>query len=614
MNIKWKISVALLTLALMLVLFFIFNRQNSQKISSVTEQKQQTEMMTEIKSKNLYWREVLSSAPWEARDSAASVVFQNKIWIMGGLNGNKNTDANHLVKYWEAPYFNDIWSTNDGKNWQLVKSASEWPPRRSMSVIKFNNKLLMFGGWSPINGYTSDVWQSNDGVVWKKIVINAPWRPREGQTAEVFQNKIWLIGGVNYDAQEVKNDVWYSEDGVNWREATGSAPWPPRWDHATAVFNGKVFLAGGMNLTKETFNDVWSSSDGINWELMNGNAPWEKRQGHALLSFKNQLWILGRLNDAESGGTNDMWRSDNGKNWNKIDGNSPWTGREDFSALVFKDSIYIFAGMDADWRWRNDVWVFTDEFIVSADSLISVFIDNSGAERVLLEKNKDKQLPIASITKLMTALVAVEQFGSNDTITITEESVKNKGASGIYKAGESFLFRDALRALLIGSHNEIAQSLTDKIGVSGFVRLMNNRATQMGLSKTNFVNAAGLDPNQENESTNLSTTSDIVRLLKYISEKQPEVLSITAKQKYNLFDASGNFVKTIANTNELVSEQNLPFTILGGKTGETPRAKKNLAIIAQAPNGGKIISAVLGSEDNFGDMKKLLWYINSFSW
>ena len=217
----WKISVAILLPALILVLFLIFNHQTAPKISSVTdttEQKQNAERI-ETRPRSLFWREVASAAPWAARDSAASVVFENKIWIMGGLNGNRNVDTKHFIKYWEAPHFNDIWSTDDGERWQLVESASQWPPRRSMSVIEFNNKLWMFGGWSPVTGYTSDVWQSADGASWTKAVANAPWSPREGQTAEVFQNKVWLIGGVNYDARQVKNDIWFSEDGVNWQEA-----------------------------------------------------------------------------------------------------------------------------------------------------------------------------------------------------------------------------------------------------------------------------------------------------------------------------------------------------------------------------------------------------------
>lgn len=304
---------------------------------------------------NLHWINAAPKAPWEPRDSGEVFLFKNKMWLIGGLNGNTKVGENNLVEYWTAPHFNDIWNTDDGIAWTQVATSSAWVPRRSMSVVLFNGKLWMFGGWSPIAGYTNDIWTSNDGINWTQVVKNADWPAREGQLAEVFQNKVWLIGGVNYDDRQTKNDVWYSENGIDWTRVE-NIPWQPRWDHATAVFNGKLFLAGGMNLAEETFNDVWMSEDGLNWTLVTNNAPWEARQGHALESYKGKLWIIGRLNDAESGGANDIWFSDDGTVWKKTAIDPQWAGREDFFSGVFRDKIWVFGGMDANWRWRNDVW------------------------------------------------------------------------------------------------------------------------------------------------------------------------------------------------------------------------------------------------------------------
>ncbi len=304
----------------------------------------------------LSWSLATSSAEWQPRDSAVSFVFQNKMWTMGGLNGNREVDSKHTVRYWEAPHFNDIWASEDGVHWQVMKTKAEWPTRRSISVVLFQDKLWMFGGWSPITGYTRDIWQSSDGIAWTKIVSSAPWPAREGQTTEVFQGKIWLMGGVNYDKRETKNDVWWSDNGIDWHEATTTIPWSSRWDHATVVFNGKIFLAGGMNLQKQTFKDVWSSSDGLNWELVNPNPLWQERQGHSLVVLHDKLWIIGRLNDSDGGGVNDIWYSDDGTIWQKTQTDPSWLGREDHSVLVFKDRIFVFGGMDANWQWRNDVW------------------------------------------------------------------------------------------------------------------------------------------------------------------------------------------------------------------------------------------------------------------
>lgn len=310
-----------------------------------------------FRPEDLHWRNVTQSAPWSSRDSSEVFLFKNKMWLMGGLNGNAKVGENHLVEYWTAPHFNDIWNTEDGFNWTQVATSSAWAPRRSMSVVFFNDKLWMFGGWSPITGYSNDIWNSDDGINWTQVIKNAEWPAREGQLATVFQNKIWLIGGVNYDQRQTKNDIWYSENGIDWTQVE-NIPWKPRWDHAISVHNEKLFLIGGMNLAEETFNDVWVTKDGVNWELVTDNPPWQARQGHALESYKGSLWLIGRLNDEESGGgSNDIWFSESGITWQKTNTDPKWTGREDFLSAVFNNRIWIFSGMDTNWKWKNDVWV-----------------------------------------------------------------------------------------------------------------------------------------------------------------------------------------------------------------------------------------------------------------
>lgn len=307
---------------------------------------------------SLTWESATSSAEWQTRDSAASFVFSGKMWTMGGLDGNRYFEGGGRVRYWEAPHFNDIWSSEDGTVWKLEKEHAEWPLRRSMTVVEFRGKLLMFGGWSKITGYdTRDVWQSEDGITWNNVASSTPWSAREGHTAEVFGGRIWIFGGVNYDERKTKNDVWYSEDGINWHEATTTIPWSTRWDHATAVFKGKIFLTGGMDLKGGAFNDEWVSSDGLNWELVATSSPWASRQGHSMVVLKDRLWIVGRLNDdSAKGGPNDVWYSEDGVNWQKTDTDPPWLGREDESILVYKDKIWVFGGMGSDWKWHNDVW------------------------------------------------------------------------------------------------------------------------------------------------------------------------------------------------------------------------------------------------------------------
>ena len=252
---------------------------------------------------------------------------------------------------------------------------------------------------------------------------------------------------------------------------------------------------------------------------------------------------------------------------------------------------------------------------LTANSFLSIFVASTGNEKVLIEKNKDRQLPIASITKLIVALIASERYKSDDVISISENSLKDKGLSGIYKTGDRLLFSDALRALLLASHNEIASAMAEQVGADEFRNVMNQRARAMGLSSTAFVNVTGLDSTIGSEQINHSTVFDTYKLARYVQENRPDLFSITTRKEFNLFDADGNFIATINNTDKLLGQQNIPFHILGSKTGETPRAKQNLVIVSDSPCGGKIISIILGSQNSFEDMQKLLWYVHdSYEW
>jgi hypothetical protein len=352
MNKKWLTGILILFIFFGVFVFLIvhLNKEKVQETESKIPEK------PEFHPENLDWEEATSNAPWSERDSFAVLVFKDKIFLMGGLNGNGYLVKPGLVKYEDAPHFNDVWVSEDGKNWQILNENCPWGKRRSMALVDFQGKIWLFGGWGPKIGLKNDVWYSEDGKEWVLATSSASWEPREGHQVVVFKNKLWLVGGVDYFKRKTFNDVWFSEDGINWFLTTSSSPWESRWDHALAVFKDKIWLTGGMNLKGKIFKDVWASEDGINWVLVNENPPWKERQGHSLIFYLDRLWLLGRLNDEESGGENDVWYSENGTDWQKTKKDPPWLGREDFGAVVFKDKIWIMGGMDRNWHWQNDVW------------------------------------------------------------------------------------------------------------------------------------------------------------------------------------------------------------------------------------------------------------------
>jgi D-alanyl-D-alanine carboxypeptidase len=250
-----------------------------------------------------------------------------------------------------------------------------------------------------------------------------------------------------------------------------------------------------------------------------------------------------------------------------------------------------------------------DEKTISAESFLAVLVKKGGTKEILIEKNKDTTLPMASISKLLTALVAVEQYRADEVVTMSEDAMKGKGVSTVYHAGDRFYFSGLFQALLVGSHNEVANLLAEKVGTDGFVGLMNQKARKIGLTKTSFVNVTGLDTATSSVRINSSTATDVVELVRYIEMNQPQILSITGQRGFDLFDVNKKLIAKIVNTNILIGRDDLPFVVIGGKTGETPRAKQSLVVLAQTPCGEKIFSVVLGSKDRFGDMQKILRYV-----
>ena len=303
---------------------------------------------------SLTWTQA-NPAPWPKRDSQAVFIFNDKLWLTGGLDADE-AKVNGLPDYSRAKYYNDIWSSEDGLNWKREKEHANYPPIRSSSIFYFKDSLFMAGGWSARDAYRNGIWQSQDGVNWKKVISRPQYEEREGQKVLEFDGKMWLIGGVNYDKQKTFNDVWFSEDGLNWKLATSSAPWRSRWDHDIAAHKDKLWLMGGMNFNGVSYADVWSSSDGRNWELVQDNALWGKRQGLGAATFKDLMWVVSGLNAATNQGAGDAWYSSDGSAWQKTNIDGSWLGREDHAVVVFKNKIWTLGGMDSDWHWNNDVW------------------------------------------------------------------------------------------------------------------------------------------------------------------------------------------------------------------------------------------------------------------
>jgi len=251
---------------------------------------------------------------------------------------------------------------------------------------------------------------------------------------------------------------------------------------------------------------------------------------------------------------------------------------------------------------------------IGAESAISVLIKNSGQEKIIFEKNSDKELPIASLSKIMSADVFIENFDLSQNIIIPKESALRKKLIDRFEEGEIFIAKDLLFSSLVESDNDGIAALAEAVGYNAFVNLMNLESNYLGLNNTKFYNPTGLDPIFEEEGINVSSANDVVKLTRHFLKK-PIAPYLFSLKEYNLYTSSGIFHHTSSTTNTiLVSDiQFKGFEIIGGKTGSTKEAKGCLILtLKNKKNGDLLINVILGSEDRFGEMEKLVnWAVNS---
>ncbi len=248
---------------------------------------------------------------------------------------------------------------------------------------------------------------------------------------------------------------------------------------------------------------------------------------------------------------------------------------------------------------------------IDAAAVISVFWDKEG-EKVLYAKNEEDSLPIASISKAFTALVVWENYNLEEPIKVTETEVSTvKGLENL-RLWEDTKIGDSLYPLLLESNNSTAVALAmqdHRFLKNGFIEEMNKKVDEMGLQNTHFINASGLD---EKEEWNRSTAQDVYKAAVYILENT-DLFSITNTPSYRIYSADRTLYYTTVSTNRFLfsGDNDWRERIVGGKTGWTHKALGCLLLIIESPKeDGYIISVILGAEDRFQEMEKLLDYIH----
>lgn len=240
---------------------------------------------------------------------------------------------------------------------------------------------------------------------------------------------------------------------------------------------------------------------------------------------------------------------------------------------------------------------------VSAKALL---IKDLTTDTILLQKNADVPLPIASTTKIMTALVAEKYFKQNDVLIVSKDSLAGGSSAGL-NLGENLSFRSLLYGMLLNSGNDAAYTIADNYpgGLPAFMAAMNKEAEDLGLKNTHFDNPAGFD------SPNHFSSADDMAIISQEALKQADLARVFATKETDILSLDKKYDHHLINLNKLLSSVS---GVLGIKTGTTDLAKENLITLVER-NNHRVLIILLGSSDRFGETTKLInWVYYNFTW
>lgn len=281
------------------------------------------------------WEQVADSAPWVPRDSAGELVFDGRMWILGGYTPKLTSD---------------VWSSPDGLHWTRAGTV---PTDAGINVPV----AFCLDGRMWVSANDGGLYSSRDGMSWIREQDDPPWGGRYCAGCAVHEGRVWVMGGQR-DGR-VYNDVWSSVDGRRWVEETSAADWSPRQLFGNVVSHaGRLWVVGGGVTRYEPFRsyrDVWSSEDGRRWTRVTDEAPWPGRIWSSCACYRGRIFLVGGFRAQPSwGNLNDLWHSADGAEWWHLETEHRWQPRHEISTYVFDDALWVVGGNA--WPLRNDVW------------------------------------------------------------------------------------------------------------------------------------------------------------------------------------------------------------------------------------------------------------------
>jgi len=239
---------------------------------------------------------------------------------------------------------------------------------------------------------------------------------------------------------------------------------------------------------------------------------------------------------------------------------------------------------------------------------------DSNSLYVLAEKDSNIQVPIASTTKIMTAIIVLENYKLSDVITMSQNAATQIGSDVYLRTNEKITVENLLYALLVNSGNDAAMALAENIGLNNFINKMNEKAAYLGMNDTKYKDPAGLDDSGH------STAKDLAIITAYAINNET-FKKIISTADITITSVDGKTSHKLENSNRLIKVDEPLFynDSIGGKTGFTPDAGHCLVAAAKKDNH-IIISVILNTLASTNDAsaresKKLLeWGFDNYNW
>ncbi len=242
------------------------------------------------------------------------------------------------------------------------------------------------------------------------------------------------------------------------------------------------------------------------------------------------------------------------------------------------------------------------------------YLLDAGSAYPLYAQQADQPVPIASVTKLMTAVIARKEYGLDDVLAADSAAVSVEGSKILLRTGEQMDVRSLLTGLLIQSGNDAAMTLADHMGLETFVAKMNEQAQYLGMTDTHYMDPAGLNDDGR------STARDLAVLAAYVMRDEV-IRDIVSQPATTIKSADGSVNHALTSSNRLIISDNPLYLpeVTGLKTGFTYDAGHCLVATAEH-NGHQLVSVILDTTSDTADAsaaetrKLLLWAFGAFEW